>query len=302
MVNRRTVLTTTIVLMAALSCLAQDAGGALQGSNTAAAGSGENSGDNTATTPVADNRPPSGVQPVGLGIGGRKEVNISLNASQSWDSNPPVGVTSGNSWEPASSFGGTLELNLDATKSKTFLDYNGSGIAYPNANPVLKTYQNFGFSQIVRLSRWTLTAADTLNYSPDSTFGGYGYTLTAANSNSDPSSVVNPAYVPNQSILTPFTVSYLNTVVGQLEYGLTRRSSWTASGSYGILRYPDSDLSNTNQIGASTGYNHSITAKDAIFASYNYNEFRYTAFDVSFASQNVQFGYSRKVPVDFHFK
>ena len=67
----------------------------------------------------------------------------------------------------------------------------------------------------MKVGRWTLTAADTLNYSPNSPFGGYGYTLAPAQQLRRHSSVVNPQYVPNQSILTPYTSSYFNTVLGQ---------------------------------------------------------------------------------------
>ena len=291
MVNRRTVLTTTIVLIAALSCWGQ---AAPQTSTAATSGSAGNSDSAEASVPVVDNRPPSGAQPVGLGIGGRKEVNISLNASQSWDSSPPVSLNSSKSWEPEPSVGGTLQLSFDTTKAQTRLNYDGSVIGYPDGSPAWRAYQNFGFSQTVRVGRWTLTAADTLNYSPNSPFGGYGYSLAPAN-NTSATSIINPQYVPNQTILTPYASSYFNTVLGQVEYGLTRRSSWTATGSYGIMRFPDSGLYDTNQLVASTGYDHSLTARDSIYATYNYSQFHYTAYDSSFTSQNAQFGYSRKV-------
>ena len=279
-------------------CVVLGAGDRRNASLDAATTTTPSSSDATAVAraPAAsDSLPPSGAQPLGLGMGGRKELNISLNASQSWDSSPPVAVQSLNSWEPAISFGGALRLNFDVAKAQTFLSYNGNGIAYPNGNPVFTTYQNFGFSQNVKMGRWTLTAADTLNYSPDSTFGGYGNTLTPAGTTSINSSVVNPQYVPNQTILTPYASSYFNTVLGQIEYGLSRRSSWTATGSYGLLRYPDSSLNNTNQLVASTGYNRSLTARDSIFATYSYSEFQFTTYSTSFTSQNVQIGYSRTV-------
>ena len=51
------------------------------------------------------------------------------------------------------------------------------------------------------------------------------------------------------------------------------RSSWTASGSYGILRFLDSGLVQLTSWLHSTGYNHSLTARDSIFATYNYSSF-----------------------------
>ena len=46
-------------------------------------------------------------------------MNISLNASQSWDSSPPVCLNSSKSWEPEPSFGGTLQLSFDTAKAQT---------------------------------------------------------------------------------------------------------------------------------------------------------------------------------------
>ena len=137
---------------------------------------------------------------------------------------------------------------------------------------------------------------------PKLSFWGIWIRVGACWSNVDHTPVVNPQYVPNQSVLTPFAASYFNTVVGQVEYGLSRRSSWTASGSYGIVRYPDSDLYNTNQLIASTGYNRSLTAKDSIFGTYNYSQFSYLAYNSNFTSQNVQFGYARKVTGRMSFR
>ena len=140
--SRQTVLITTIVLITALGCWGQ---AAPQTSTAATSGSAANSDSTEASVPVVDNRPPSGAQPVGLGIGGRKEVNISLNASQSWDSSPPVSLNSSKSWEPEPSVGGTLQLSFDTTKAQTRLNYDGSVIGYPDGSPAWRAYQNFGF-------------------------------------------------------------------------------------------------------------------------------------------------------------
>ena len=292
MVNRRTVLTTTIVLIAALSCLGQDAGSvALVTTSSKTPASTDNAAAVT-TAPVVDNRPASGAQPLGLGLGGRKELNISLNANQSWDSNGSLtaGTTS---WQPVPSFGGAMRLVFDTAKAQTVLNYSGNGIAYPDQTPIWTTYQNLSFSQIVHVGRWTVTGIDAVSYAPNSPFGGYGYALNP-DSNTG-TAVVNPQFVPNQSILTPATSNYFNTVIGQLEYGISRRSSWTASGSYGMLRFLNSDLYNVNQVVGSTGYNHSISSRDTVFANYNYSQFSYSQFNSSFTSQNVQLGYSRRV-------
>jgi hypothetical protein len=246
--------------------------------------------------PAADFRPASGAQPFSLSPGGKKQLDISLFTSQAWDSNAPGTLTgSGNSnWQPVTSFGGNVQLSLDKKSSQTSLTYNGSGIAYPDRTPVWSSYQNFGFSHSLKLGRWGITAADTFNLSPDSTFGGYGYGLPTGNAAAS-NPVLDPRYVPNQSILTGYATSYFNSVMGQLEYGISRRSSWTGSASYGLVRFTNSNLQNLNQVTASTGYNYSVTAKDSVSATYVFSTFGYTNLDSEFQSHTVQFGYSHKL-------
>lgn len=246
----------------------------------------------TTEPPVPEHQftPGSGAQPLGFGIGGRKQLDIGLSFTQSWDSNAGTTVA-GSNWEPATSFGGSLQLTRETRTNRTLLNYSGNGIAYVNRNPSWTTYQNFGFSQNFKVGRWGFAVADNLNYTPNSPYGGYGEALATPDTDGN-SSVLKPQYVPNQSILTPTTSSYFNSVLGQVEYGISRRSSWTASGAYGFLRYPNADFHNTNQITASTGYNYSISARNAISLTYSYNQFKYTQIASDFTTQNVQFGFS----------
>ena len=72
--NRRTVLTTTIVLIGSVGLSGDRTPGVwLQLPSPVLRTSTDNVAVVTAA-PVVDNRPPSGAQPVGLGLGGRKEA------------------------------------------------------------------------------------------------------------------------------------------------------------------------------------------------------------------------------------
>ncbi len=297
MSNFRAPLFIGFVLSAAVLCRAQGTTGAsfgAAGDSSSSAPSVNQSSAGSTDTVRADNRAPSGVQPLGLGITGKKELNIAVNGSESWDSNSGVTPQSGTDWEPLTTFGGTVSLRRQGNTSLTSLNYSGQGIAYPNRNPAFTTYQGLGFAQSFQLGRWQLLASDAFNFSPNAAFGGFGTVLLPpVNASAQP--VLNPQYVPNQSIFTPYGTSLMNTVAGQIEYGLSRRSSWTASGSYGILEYTNSGFYNTHQMTASTGYNYSFTAKDSISVSYIYNLFNYDNFNNSFYSNSAQISYSRRV-------
>jgi hypothetical protein len=245
------------------------------------------------STQSNDFRPLSGGQPISLGLGGPKQLDVSLNVNQLWTSYPVGGGNAANGSYPGWSFGGTLQLSLDKGSSQTILNYSGNGIDYPDRNPALLMYQNLGVSHSFKLGRWGFTLADAFNYSPNSPFGGYGIGLPGSAGSTQP--VLNQQNVPNQSILTPYVNSYMNSVMGQVEYGITRRSSWTASGTYGFLRFPDSSLSNSNQLSASVGYNYALSEKDSIAVSNVFSRFQYPDLDFSFWSNAVQFSYSHQL-------
>jgi hypothetical protein len=285
MANARTIM--LIVLVLAPLCWGQDTSSAPSTSTDAPSSAA------TYTRPAEDFQPASGAQPFSLGVGGRKQMDITLYATQSWDS-AGNGNYSGTNWQPTSSFGGSLNLGLDRQNSQTSLTYNGHAIAYLNRpDHVWSPYQTFGVSHNVNIGRWGLTAIDSFSLSPDSPFGGFGFGLPSGSAAGQP--ILNPQYVPNQSILTSYATNYLNSVTGQVSYGLSRRASVTASVAYGILRFTNSSFQNTNQITAATGYNYSLTAKDSISATYSFGHMAYTDFSSSYVSHTMQLGYTHKL-------
>jgi hypothetical protein len=217
-------------------------------------------------------------------------MDIGLSATEAWDS---IGSGSIGSWQPTSSFGGSLRLALDRQSSQTVLDYNGHAIAYPNREPMWTSYQTLGFSHSVKIGRWGLTAINSFSLSPDSPFGGFGLGLPTGASVNQP--LLNPQYVPNQSILTPYATNYFNSVTGQVSYGLSRRASVTASVGYGILRFTNSNFQNSNQVTASTGYNYSLTSKDTISGTYSFGRIAYTGYKSNFVTHTMQLAYSHKL-------
>ena len=79
---------------------------------------------------------------------------------------------------------------------------------------------------------------------------------------------------PNQSIYTPLSRQLSNTMGGEIQYGLSPRSSWTVGLTYGGLYYPDQDFGNNHQINVRSGYNRNWTAKDTVSVFYEYDAYR----------------------------
>ena len=238
-----------------------------------------------------DTRPLSGAQPFTLGVSGQKQMVISLHASQLWDSNPSVASNVGANFEGVTSGGGSLSLQRQLQNSQTQLSYTGSVLHYSTIQPSVSTFQNLNFAQNFKLGRWNLAMADAFTYVPNSLLGG-GFTLPIPDASA---AVIKSNYVPDESILNPYGAQYTNTVMGQIGYGLTNRSTWTASGVYGLVRFQDLGLYDFDQTTGTTGYNYSVNAKDSIAISYSYSKYRYQNFNSEFHSQTVQFSYGRKI-------
>ncbi|HLH07347.1 MAG TPA: hypothetical protein VKW78_08920 [Terriglobales bacterium] len=247
--------------------------------------------DATATI-AADTRPLTGAQPFSLGISGHKQMSVSLFASEGWDSNPGVIAGTGTAFESLTIAGGSLALQRQLQTSQTALAYSGSVVHYSTSQPAFSTSQNLSFSQNFQIGRWNLTGADAFTYTPNSLMGG-GFLLPIPEQ--VPDAVIKPQYAPNQSILNPYGAQYGNTVMGQVAYDLSRRSTWTASAIYGIERFQDFSLYDYNEITGTSGYNYGLTSKDSIGISYNYSLFRYDNFNSQFHSQGLQLSYGRKI-------
>jgi hypothetical protein len=298
MVNARTMF--VMLLMLAPASWSQTAPKAVAGATDVAQAPADSS--QQYARPQEDFRPASGAQPLSLGLGGKKQMDITLFTTQSWDSAALGSTTPNGDWERTNSFGGSLSLALDRQSSQTTLNYNGHAINYSERDPAWSSYQTLGFSHALKIGRWGLTALDSFSLSPDSPFGGYGFGLPSGETNGQ--AVVSPQYQPNQSILTPYATNYNNTVSGQVSYGFSRRTNVTASVAYGTLRFIGDNVQfqNTNQITASSGYNYNLTAKDTISATYSFGRIAYTDFDSNFVTHTMQLGYSHKLNGRFSFQ
>ena len=100
---------------------------------------------------------------------------------------------------------------------------------------------------------------------------------------------------PNQTIPTIIVPRVSNTAVAQIEYKLSPRSSWTASGSYGTLNFLGVDFINSAETLFQTGYNYSLNPRSSIAVIYRFDEFQFTQFAQSIENHVMQIAYGRNV-------
>ena len=244
--------------------------------------------------PVPDSRPLSGI--LGLTLGSLSEAQNTFTPSfrftQAFDSNPGISGSQSN-FTGESSFGGSLNLHRAGARQALDITYSGGAVVYDDSS-YQTSFHSLNLAQMFSTGRWTLTLTDALNYSPQGSLGA-GLGLNNYGSGSVGLTAMNLSLTPNQGIYTPLSRQLANTVGGQIQYGLSPRSSWTVGVTYGNLIYPDVDFQNTHQINARTGYNRNWTAKDTVSVFYEYGVYRGGSGDLGTNSHSIQLAYARRV-------
>jgi hypothetical protein len=162
--------------------------------------------------------------------------------------------------------------------------------------------QDLEFSYGYRWRRWSLLVGDQVSLLSESSFGFGGVGgLAFLNGGSlfgpggVPGPFLNPSLNPNQTIPTILVPRLSNTAVAQLEYTLSPRSSWTASGSYGMLNFLGAGFINSAEGVFQTGYNYSLSPQSSVAVIYRFDAFRFTHLPQKIEDHLVQFGYARYV-------
>jgi len=238
---------------------------------------------------VPDTRPVTGVLPLTVGSFGteRSFLAPSFRFSQTLDTNPAVAAGQSD-MVAVTNLAGSAQLQRVWRGRQFSLDYTVGGSIYAGHSDLNSMFQGGQIQQSFQFRRWSLTLVDDVSCTPESAFGysglSGGFNLT-------------PGTAPNQSILTNHSQQISNTAVGQMNYSLNSRSSFTVAGNFGVLRYQGGDLLDSNQGGFQAGYNYNLNPRDSLGIIYGLNLIRYPGASTSqkLDSHNVQLAYGRKI-------
>lgn len=246
--------------------------------------------------PVAgDDRPLSGVQDQTLGqnLGAPNLLAPSFTAV----SQMATGSSASGFSQPAAFYYllATLDLNHASDRSELLLHYTGGGMFSSYLNSAIQEVQ---FTYRFKWQRWTLLVGDDASYLSESPFGfggvgGLG--LLTGDSPFGPGGPLSSILGPNQTIPTIIVPRLSNTAVAQIEYKVSPRASWTASGSYGTLNFLGVDYFNSAETLFQTGYNYSLNPLSSIAVIYRFDDFRFTKFAQSIQNHVMQLAYGRNV-------
>lgn len=252
--------------------------------------------------PIAVYRPLGGIQNQSLGEypWARNYLVPSVDVNEVVDTNglSQLGGTQ-NGLASVTYLLGGLTLDRESSGSNSYVNYYGGRSFSPEGGALNSTVQELGASQLFRWSRSRLLFADQFSYLPESPFGfvggedigalGLGGELGAS------FSVLQEAFLPNQSILTGAGTRISNTVAAQYDYQTSERSSLTFAGGYGLLDFQDSGYINNWNAFFVGGYNRRITARDTVAVLYRYQALRFTGLSESINDNLVQVAYSRTI-------
>jgi hypothetical protein len=206
---------------------------------------------------------------------------------------------SGNGWVSRSFVGGNLSLVQNWGRSQLGLNYSGGGDFSSDAGARDGFFHQLGATQTFNWQRWQLTILDQFSYLPTSQFGfggGTDLSIPGVGGSLAPGLPgLQPGLSSGQTLFTSTGPQYNNSFATQVNYMLTRRSSITVGGVYGILRFtePGSVESDTALLNA--GYNYQITRADTVGVVYRFAAYHFLGNPQAMGDHVAQIAYGRKI-------
>lgn len=147
-------------------------------------------------------------------------------------------------------------------------------------------------------ARWHALLRDDFAASPGAAFtaqgiGGPG--LSAQLSSLLGVSGVASGVAPSQTIDTGLTMRYMNSILGQAEYSLSRRSAITFSGYYGLLHFTVPGYISNSFFIVQAGYDHLLDPFNSVAILTSYGKIDYTGTGSSTTDYLGALAYGRKI-------
>jgi hypothetical protein len=248
---------------------------------------------------VPDTRPLSGAEELRVETAGRSRSFVipSLRLTAFGDSNQTILATGTGGVEMTGSIVGGLALQQVTRKNQFSLDYQGGGLIYARNSELNATMHQLGFTETFQGRRWGFTLGDRFSYLPESPFGfaGFGPSLGFGGEIGGGIGNWNPAFTGGQGLFSGRGNRIANNSLIQIQYKASSRSSFTVTGSHGLLRFLESDGIDSDFGIASAGYNYAVTRHDTIAIAYGFSAFRFKGADFHLDNHFVNLHYGRRL-------
>jgi hypothetical protein len=180
-------------------------------------------------------------------------------------------------------------------------NYGNSGASGPfgTSTPNYQ-FHDLSVTQEADLARWRIVLKDIFAASPGAMFTGQG--IGGPGLSSQISSLLGSSLssfagstVPSQTINTGFAMRYANSILGQVGYSFSRRSTLTISGSYGLLHFTGPGYISSNLVTAQAGYDYLLDPSNSIAFLASYGKIDYTGTTSSTTDYVGALAYGRKI-------
>ncbi len=258
-------------------------------------------GQETANDQGDDRQAVSGVKPIRLETPrlANKYLTVSLQAAQVIDNGYAFNSTD-NNWQPMTVLSGKFDLHRSGRNEGTDILYYGGATIYNTNAELTSSFHQLDVEQRFNLRHWQLLVENNFAFYPQSPFGNTTFGLPAGQEGGymetlNVLSSLYPGLPTSELMLTDTGPRYSNTALGQVEYLLTPRTSFTISGAYGVLRFLDSQIQNSDMASVSAGVSYRMTKTDEIGANYTEGRMMFGMTSQRLVTHAVTFSYLHHV-------
>jgi len=214
-----------------------------------------------------------------------------FNLTSALDTNP-LGVGNTVSLAPWGSFYGGANLHWSSHRSDLSVNYLGGGelSQYTTEDGPI---QQLALEERLSWHHALISLFDQFGYFPSAV--SEFYVPMGADLSANREASLQPAFLPNQSIVSTLGQELTNSFVGELDVPLNQRSSLTLLGSYSVLRFFKSNLLDLNDTTIQAGFNHHVTRNNTLALLYRLTAFRFSNVYQPIDEHVVQLAFGRQV-------
>ncbi|HEV2521478.1 MAG TPA: hypothetical protein VGT24_03780 [Candidatus Acidoferrales bacterium] len=196
--------------------------------------------------------------------------------------------------------GGSLNFDRTWDRYNLAIIYNGGETINFGPNAGHFPFHNLNFIQQANWARWHFILRDDFSASPGAAFTGSGVGgpgLLAQLSSALGTSInsLGQAFLPSQTIETGYVNRYMNSILGQAEYSISRRSTLTFAGSFGLLNFSGVGFISSHMLNVQAGYDYQLDPKNSIAFLGSYGWITYTGVADSTTNYTGSIAYGRKI-------
>ena len=228
---------------------------------------------------------PANAQVVPAAIGGAASLTYSLHYSQTADF-----YGNGLGVQQRAVASGDLDYTNGSERLPFAVDYGGgymwtiAGQDYMNG-----LFQHLLLSQGIDWRKWKVAVSDDVSYRPSDAATDF----SGVPGIGEPVGGSGPNPPADQPILALKTHVLANVASGNVSHPLNYATSLTAGATSDLLRYPDGDGLDINQLMANAQLTRRLNARNSLTETYAFSQFDYPDSGFSFQSNTVLFGFRR---------